>query len=488
MQLSLSEISRILKTGAPAEPGERARGYSIDSRTVRHGELFFAVRGEKLDGHDYVPQALSAGAIGAVVESSRRADFASSLQSKLMAVPNTLSALQQLAAEVRRLWGRPVVAVTGSAGKTTTKQTIAALLRTRARVLESERNLNNHFGLPLSLLRLDESSDVGVFEMGMSAPGEIRLLASLAQPDLGVVTNVSAVHLEFFPDVDAIARAKYELIEMLGPRAWAVLNADDPRVSRFGDRMGGRVLYFGIDHPAHLRAQNLVQDAAGGFDFTVEAGPLRAIPPGALPLPGLHAGHDAKPEDTRFHLPLVGRHNVMNVLAALAVCSTFGIPPQLLQDAVSNLQPAAMRGEIVRLPNGATVVNDCYNSNPEAVETMLVSTAALPGKRHFAVLGGMMELGPAARSLHERCGRRVAELKFDGLFTVGELAKSFADGALAAGMPPNQIAHFASPEEAGARLREILDSGDVVLLKGSRAVHLERAWNVLQPATAGNAK
>jgi len=476
MNLTLHEIALALGIEPPEAAEFTVTGYSIDSRTLRRGELFFAVRGERLDGHDYVLRALEAGAAGAVVDAAKLEKFPPSVKPKLMAVPDTLRSLQQLARFVRNRWDGPIVAVTGSAGKTTTKQAIGAMLATRFRVLESEGNLNNHFGLPLSLLRLRPETEVGVFELGMSAPGEIRLLAGLAKPDLGVVTNVGAVHLEFFPNVDAIARAKYELIESLPPDAWAVLNADDPRVRLFGDRMAGRVLLFGINQPAHFQAQELAAAAGGGFVFTLPAKSYEGIQPGSLrggafSVPGPVANAFS---DVQFHLPLLGRHNVLNVLAALAVCYTFGIPPSALREAVAALRPGTMRGEMVRLASGALAVQDCYNSNPEALEMMLAAVAALPARRRLAVLGGMMELGSASEELHRQGGRRVAELGFDGLVTVGEPARAFEAGALAAGMAPQALLHFETPEEAAAHLRERLQEGDVVLLKASRAVHLEK--------------
>lgn len=481
MELTLGEIAERLGAAPPAESERRVKGYSIDSRTIRPGELFFAVRGQRLDGHDFVVAALEAGAAGAVVASPRVAAFPASTQPKLLAAQDPLAALQDIAAEVRRRWGGPVVAVTGSTGKTTTKLMIAALLGTRFRVLQNEGNLNNQFGLPLSLLRLQPETEVGVFELAMSGPGEIRLLARLADPGLGVVTNVGAAHLEFFPDVEAIARAKLELVEELDAQDWAVLNADDPRVAAFRKRMAGGVLTFGISRPAHFRAEGLEQNSRGGTAFLVRAAGFRAMPRGAawkgkIPAMPLAA---AEPAETRFHLPLLGRHNVRNLLAALATCYAFGLPPSSLQEAVAQLRPAPMRGRMVRLASGAWVVDDCYNSNPEALETMLAAVASLPARRKFAVLGGMMELGANADALHHRCGVRVAELGYDGLLTVGETARPFTAGARDAGMPSEALAHFASAEEAGARLREWLGEGDVALLKASRAVHLETVWDGL---------
>jgi UDP-N-acetylmuramoyl-tripeptide--D-alanyl-D-alanine ligase len=482
MQLTLAEIAAILETAPPAAGQLQVSAYSIDSRTIQPGELFFAVKGQKLDGHDYVQAALEKGAAAAVVATSRRAAFPAALQSKLLGVRDPLAALQSLAAYVRQYWGGPVVAVTGSAGKTTTKQMIAALLGTRLRVLENQGNLNNQFGLPLSLLRLETEHEIGVFELGMSAPGEIRLLAQLARPDVGVVTNVSAAHLEFFPDVDAIALAKRELVETLGMDSWAVLNADDPRVAAFGASSAASVVEFGIARPAHFRAEELRPDENGGTSFRLPAYPYWNVPAGAawkgkreVKLPREGSG------ETAFYLPLLGRHNVLNVLPALAICYLFGIRPSSLATAVASLRPGSMRGELVRLSNGVLVVNDCYNSNPEALETMLGAVATFPARRRLAVLGGMMELGPQSDALHFRCGRRLAELRFAGLITVGEQARSLGTGASAAGMPKTALAHFATPEEAGDRLRDVLREGDVVLLKASRAVHLEKVWDRLGP-------
>ena len=492
MELILGKIAQILGTEPPASPETRVRGYSIDSRTLRLGELFFALPGERpgerVDGHDFVDAALAAGAAAAVVEAARWAGFPAPLRSKLLAVPEPLTALQTLAAAVRRLWAGPVVAVTGSTGKTTTKQMIAALLETQFRVMQNEGNLNNHIGLPLSLLRLEPETEVGVFELAMSGPGEIRSLANLAAPDLGVVTNVAPVHLEFFPDVEAIAQAKSELIEVLVESAlrslgvggaWAVLNADDPRVSAFGARMPGRVLYFGITHPAHFWARGLLPNSAGGFIFTLPLQPYCTEPLGVVwkGKPPREASLLEESSETRFHLPLLGQHNVLNALAALAACYALGIPPSCLTAAVDRLRPAPLRGEVVRLANGALVVNDCYNSNPEALEAALTAVASLPAQRRIAVLGGMMELGPSSDALHYRCGQRVGELGFQFLFTVGDAARPLAGGARAAGLRPENLIHLNSPEEAGERLRELLQGGDVVLLKASRAVRLEKVWD-----------
>src|SRR5246500_1759168 len=291
MKLPLSKIEEFLGATGECELKEGAQGYSIDSRSIRPGELFFAVQGERLDGHDFVPQALEGGAVSAVVRKDQLARF--SVKTCLLAVDDTLVALQTLATAVRRLWGKPVIGVTGSAGKTTTKEAIAHVLSSRFRVLKSEGNFNNHFGLPLMLLRLEPEHELAVIEMGMSHAGEIRALAKIANPDIGVVTNVAPVHLEFFDSLAGIARAKYELIESLPTTGTAVLNSDDEYVSQFGRDFKGRVIAYGFAATATVRAENLQSRGEKGSAFDIVVGDRRQA----------------------ASLPLVGSHNVYNALA-----------------------------------------------------------------------------------------------------------------------------------------------------------------------------
>lgn len=484
MKLSLGEIAATLGASLPGWQDQIAAGYSIDSRTIRPGELFFAVRGPRFDGHNFVREAFDVGACGAIIAAERLERFPDVLRSKLMAVsnpPDPAVALQRLGAHVRRKWGGPLVAVTGSAGKTTTRQFISTLLGTRFRVQQNEGNLNNQLGLPLSLLKIEPQHQIGVFELGMSAPGEIRFLASLARPDVAVVTNVGEAHLEFFPSVDAIAEAKFELIDVLDARGWAVLNADDVRVAGFGPRARSNVLYYGTNPDANVKAREIKPREGGGYRFRIPIAPMKDIPsgaawqgrPGALATPG-------KPRDAVFHLALSGRHHISNVLAAAAVCHLFGIAPETLETAVNQLKPPPMRGQVVALADGARVVLDCYNSSPGALTAMLEAVAEMPAERRFAVLGGMKELGESSGALHVACGVRVAELQYTGLLAVGAEAGPLTDGARAGGMAAEAIEQLATPEEAGERLAELLRSGDVALLKASRAVALEKAWERLR--------
>jgi UDP-N-acetylmuramoyl-tripeptide--D-alanyl-D-alanine ligase len=440
-----------------------AQGYSIDSRTVRPGELFFAVKGERLDGHDFVGQALERGAVAAVIRADRRAYFPP--RAHLIAVEDTLAALQKLAAAVRRAWGKPVVGITGSAGKTTTKEAIAHLLATRFRVHKSEGNLNNHFGLPLMLLRLEPEHEVAVIEMGMSHLGEIRELARLAQPETGVVTCVAPVHLEFFSSVAEIARAKRELIEGLPGDGTAVLNADDEHVSQFGRGFPGKVVTFGVRNPASVRAEKIELRGAQGSAFEIVAGGSRE--------PAV--------------LPLVGAHNVPNALAAVAVALEQGIALVEAAAALGGLAPAEKRGQIVEV-GGATVINDCYNSNPKALDAMVDALLGMPAKRRIVIAGEMLELGPTGPELHRECGRRMAERGVDALVGVRGAAESMAQGARQAGLRAEFVE---TPEEAGEWLAREARAGDAVLLKASRGVRLERAlerWRARLQERAGAAE
>src|ERR1700677_5409445 len=347
-----------------------AQAYSIDSRTIGPGQLFFAVKGERLDGHDYVASALEKGAVAAVVRKDHLYRYPS--HARLLAVEDTLAALQILATAVRKLWGKPLIGVTGSAGKTTTKEAIAHVLSARFRVLKSEGNFNNHFGLPLMLLKLEPEYDVAVIEMGMSHSGEIRALAKIAQPEIGVVTNVAPVHLEFFDSIASIARAKYELIESLPASGTAILNADDEYVSQFGRDFRGKVVMYGTRATADVRAENVRSKGAEGTEFDVLIGGLRE----------------------RAVLPLGGEHKILNGLAGGGVGLEHGLSPSEAIAALSTLTPADQRGQVLQLGN-ITVINDCYNSNPKALAAMVDSLAAVPAKRRIVVAGGEMGGGPA---------------------------------------------------------------------------------------------
>jgi len=424
-----------------------AQGYSIDSRTVQSGELFVAVKGERLDGHDFVEQALSRGAIAAVVAKGQLARYSN--PAGLLAVDDTLAALQTLATAVRKIWGKTAIGVTGSMGKTTTKEAMAHLLAIKYRVHRTKGNFNNHFGLPLGLLTLEPEYDVAVVEMGMSHAGEIAALARIALPNQAVVTNVAPVHLESFDSIAGIARAKYELIEALPHGGTAVLNADDEYVCQFGRDFKGKVILFGFKATADVRAENIEVLGSEGTRFDLISREVR------------------QPVQS----PLLGKHNVYNVLAAAAIALEHGITPSEIAAALPSLQPADKRGQVVQLGN-ITVLYDCYNSSPKALMAAVDTLAAMPARRRIVVAGEMLELGTTGEQLHRECGRYMAGSKLDFLLGVRGLAKPMVETAHEAGMKAEFVA---TPEDAGEWLAREAREGDVILLKASRGVKLEKA-------------
>ena len=462
MRWTIEEVARALGVTRPGGLDALARlaGVSIDSRTVAPGELFIAIHGPRHDGHNFVPGALERGALAAVVAEDRLSGYPDAIQSKLFAVRDTLASLQQLAQAIRARWGKRLAAVTGSAGKTTTKEILAALLAARFRVLKSEGNLNNEFGLPLQLSRLDDADEAAVVELGMSHAGELRRLAEIARPNVGVVTCVAPVHLEFFASVDEIAFAKRELIEGLaGPDSVAVLNVDDPRVARFGKAAPGRVLTYGVAPDADFRAENIEDRGLDGTAFDFLGTEPRA----------------------RLRLPLAGRHNISNALGALAAASVWGVGAAEAQKVFPGLEATGMRGRILGYEAGFTVINDCYNSNPVALAAMtdmFIHTPAA-GKRILAA-GAMLELGPSSGELHRESGRRAARTqKIDWIIGVQGDAEDFVRGAIDAGHAADRARFFSSSGEAAKFIGHLLKNGDLMLVKGSRGVKMERIVEAL---------
>lgn len=447
MNLSLSRIAEFIGASGEYDPRALAQGYSIDSRTVPSGALFFAVKGERLDGHDYVEQALTKGAVGAIVRRDQLTRYPAT--AGLLAVDDTLVALQTLATAMRKLWGKTAIGITGSMGKTTTKEAMAHLLSVRHRVHRSKGNFNNHFGLPLGLLTLEPEYDLAVIEMGMSHAGEIAALARIAQPNEGVVTSVGPVHLEFFDSVAGIARAKYELIEALPHGGTAVLNGDDEYVSQFGRDFKGKVILFGTKTTADIRAENIEVIGPEGTSFDLITRGVRQP----------------------VRSPLLGTHNVYNVLAAAAVALEHGVTPSEIAATLPKLEPPDKRGQVVQLGN-ITVLNDCYNSSPKALMAAVDTLAGMPARRRIVVAGEMLELGATGEQLHRECGRHIASKKLDFLLGVRGLAKPMVEAARELGMKAEFVA---TPEEAGQWLTHEARDGDVVLLKASRGVKLEKA-------------
>ncbi len=396
MKIPLRRVAEILGVGVESEA--MVTGWSVDSRTLQPGDLFFALRGPVHDGHAFAEEVLGKGAVAVIAD--RR------VNSPALHVEDSLKALQTLASQAREMWGGEVVAVTGSAGKTTTKDMIAAMLSVGIATAKSEGNLNNQVGLPLSLLRLDETARVAVIELGMNHAGEIRDLAGIAKPNVGVVTNVGYAHIEYFDSVEDIAAAKRELIDALPPDGTAVLNADDPRVAGFTHP--GRTIFYGQSPNADVRAEDVVY-SADGVRFRVG--------------------------ETFFESALTGRHSVSNMLAGIAVAGLYGIEPGSLKKTIQELLPAKMRGEHFH-HQGVLVYNDCYNSNPDAVRAMLDVLKDTPARRRIAVLGEMLELGRWAEPLHRDVGTYAAEQGIDVLVGIRGAACCTLDAAMRAGLRP----------------------------------------------------
>ncbi len=420
-------------------------GVSIDSRTLRPGELFVALRGERFDGHDFLAAARQRGAGAALVERPLVAPDGLAL----VQVDDTTLALGELGRSARQAFDGPVVAITGSVGKTTTKEIAAALMGTLGPLLKTEGNLNNQYGLPLTLLRLQPEHRAAVLELGMNHAGELRRLTRLARPDVAVITAVAAVHLEFFDSVDAIAAAKAEILEGLGPRGVAVLNADDERLRRVGQAHPGRVVWFGRDRACEVSAGNWRGSLAGmRFDLRLDGRVLDVA------------------------LPLAGAHNLTNFLAAAAAAHAAGVAPEALAAAASRVAPASHRGEVRRLAGGVTLLDDSYNSNPAAVTAAVAALGLSGARRRVAVLGDMLELGPGGPELHRQAGRRLAG-QVELLAAVGPLAREILAGAREAGLPPEALLAFPDAAAAAAELPALVRPGDAVLVKGSRGVRLE---------------
>jgi len=425
---------------------------SIDSRTLEPGALFVAIRGKHFDGHDFLAAAHARGAGAALVER----DAAAPPELPLVRVPDTTKALADLARHVRRSAAIPVVAVTGSVGKTTTKDMTAELLGARGPVLKTEGNLNNQYGLPLTLLRLEPRHTAAVLELGMSAAGEIRALTTLAEPDVATITRIAPVHLEFFASLDAIADAKAEILEGLRPGGTAVLNGDDPRLRRVGERFAGRTLWFGRDRRFDVSAERWRGTAFGmRFDLRIAGRSLDVA------------------------LPLAGPHFVENFLAAAAAAHVLGVSPEAIAEAALRLKPARHRGELLRLGQSVIVLDDCYNSSPVALEAAVVALGLVPGLRRVAVVGDMLELGPTGKALHREAGRALAG-RVDVLVGIGPLAREIVEGARAAGFAGKGLAHFDEAAQAKAAVASLVAPGDAVLVKASRGVHLEQVVDALE--------
>lgn len=433
-------------------PAEEILGVSIDSRTIQKGEVFFAIRGERFDGHDFINEAIEKGARALVVD--RPVEVTRDIA--LIKVEDTTKALQDLARAYRLLFRNlKVIAITGSAGKTTTKDIIAALLEKKYRTRKTRGNLNNFFGLPLTLLAFDGEEEVAVLEMGMSQLSEISLLAEIAKPEIAVITNVGKTHLESLLSVENVAKGKGELITSLPAEGVAILNYDNDYVRNMGSLFPGRKIYYGLKGEADLYADNIVT-----FQNRMEF--------------DIHYENEVE----RIKLDRTGLHNVYNALAAIAVARLLGITWQEIREGLMNVDYSSLRWD-VQVQNGITIINDAYNANPLSMEASISAAKDMKGKRLVLALGAMLELGEEEESAHLQLGEYVSGQGVALLITVGEIARLIAKGAREKGMPEDQIVECENNQVASEILSKYLQEGDVLLVKGSRGLKMEEIVRAL---------
>ncbi len=424
-------------------------GVCIDTRAMERGQLFVAIRGLHFDGHAFVGDAVAKGAPIVVVSSNVEVPR----EVAVIRVGNTDKALGDLASWWRSRFAVPCVAITGSNGKSTTKEMIAAIVSSMGPVLKTEGNFNNLVGLPLTVFRWHDEHAVAVLEMGMNAPGEIRTLTRIARPDVGVVTNVTAAHLEKLHTVEQVASAKGELFEAMDPKGIAVVNDEDPWVQAMGKRFAGTVVTFGMQNDSTVQFRHMVSEGLDSTELTLRIGG----------------------QERTVHVPVPGAHNVMNALAAFAVGHALGLEADLMIERFATFTPMAMRFECVQLANGVRVVNDCYNANPQSMKAAFRTVgAAKRAGRFIAVLGDMYELGEQATALHREVGEAAAKAGVSRLFVMGEHAADVLQGAKRAGLNNSHVSTVKDVEDVAPQLMAEMAAGDVVLIKGSRAMRMER--------------
>jgi UDP-N-acetylmuramoyl-tripeptide--D-alanyl-D-alanine ligase len=422
--------------------------FNIDSRLTKPGELFFALVADR-NGHDFIPQAAHNGAAGAVISQDI------SLPNEhfvLVRVEDTLQALQKLAKGVLSEHDVQIVGITGSIGKTTTKEFAAALLDPPYKVLKSEASYNNHIGLPLSILKLEKDHEIAVLEMGMNHAGEIKLLTEIAPPQVALITNIQPVHLEFFENIEDIAQAKKEILDGMDPDGTAVLKGDDEWVMSIAQDWKGEKILFGLSENCEVHAKHIQIEGFKGMSFELSYGRKRE----------------------RTSLPFFYETTLHNYLAAVALGYAFAIPFEDILQKTQYLELYGMRGGIRHLGDGMTLIDDSYNSNPVALEYILKNVAELPSKRKVVVLGDMRELGKKSEAYHRQAGEQVVKYGYDILVTVGTLSRHMAEAALASGMPKERVHSFDTPDQAAENLRPLLEQGDLILIKGSRALKMEK--------------
>lgn len=439
-----------------SSPAQEFNNIQIDSRKVQSGDLFIALTGERFDGHDFLSQVALRGAAAAVVMK----EVAIPSELGLIRVADTLEALGAIARLQRRKFNIPVIAITGSNGKTTTKDLIAAVLEQQLMITKTEANFNNEIGLPLTLLKITQASQAVVVEMGMRGLGQIRSLAAFAEPELAVITNVGLTHLELLGSQENIGRAKAELVEALPQNGVAILNGDDPIVRQMTALNKGRSVLFGIDQIGlDYRADEIRMSSSGStFKVYYKGGFLEV------------------------QLPLPGKHNILNALAAIAVGRELGIEPERIKKGLAQPELTGKRLHIIER-NEYVIIDDTYNASPTSVKASLEVLINTIGKRKIAVLADMLELGPTAVPIHQEIGKYASTIGVDYLFGFGDLGREYVAGYQSAMQGTAQ--HFSTKTALIAQLRSMLHPNDVILIKGSRGMKMEEVVAAISETGVG---
>jgi UDP-N-acetylmuramoyl-tripeptide--D-alanyl-D-alanine ligase len=457
--LSLNEIRDMIGGKLVRGNGaSRVMNISIDSRKIKSGELFWAIPGEKYDGHDFVLDALRKGASGAVISKKYLAGNIKtdpSSSQALIQVSDTLSGLQTLAEAYRKRFAIPLIAVTGSNGKTTTKEIISQILSAKFKVLKNEGNFNNPIGLPLSLLGLSTQHQVAVLEMGMNHAGEIARLCEIARPNIGLITNIGAVHLEFLGSIENVQEAKAELVKSLKADDLLILNFDDPRVNNLRQRFTGKVLFYGLSPRAHIWADQIELKGKEGSCFVL---------------------HDSDGKGIDINLKIMGHYNIYNALAGAAIGYAFQIPMVKIKRSLESFRGIKMRLQPHIIPGDILLIDDSYNANPQSLQyaiDTLVRCCQGQG-RAFLVMGDMLELGKDSERLHRMIGHKIAQASIDCLITLGPSSSITAEESIQAGMDGKMVFICEDHEEVIQLLLDQLKKGDRVLIKGSRGMAMDK--------------
>jgi len=435
------------------DPSQKFKGVSINTRTLQPGELFFCIQGDRFDGHEFLNEVVEKKAAGVVVSDRTKLEGSLAQQAGLfaVAVPDTIHALQELAGYHRDQFPVRMIGITGTNGKSTTKEMIASVVKMKHPTLKTEGNLNNHIGLPLTLLELKPSHEVAVVEMGMSAAGEIKRLAEIAKPKIGVITNISQAHMIELKTLKDIQSAKNELFQSLNEESTAIVNADDPLVYELVEKLRAGVITFGINNPADVRATDIRPSEDSGYEFTL----------------------NVLDKAVAVHLPFLGRFNIYNALAAAAVGHALDISPEMIKTGLGVKHKLSQRGEAVRYGD-MEILNDTYNANPQSMREAMRTLEEYPTNgRKFLVIGDMLELGEGEQLAHQQLGNDISGFGFDFLVTVGELAGLAGKAAVESGMAKDQVNCFNNHESAAEFLKATTQPGDCLLFKGSRGSHME---------------